>query len=230
MRTIILFLILANVAFFYWASQYQSNEIIFDQPKTLPGLKPIKLLSELSQKPKLQTTSESLVGEQVSLASESEELSIHKKCFSLGPFAEEQDSNNVYDRLFGSGIQAKQRTVNERRPKSYWVYLPAHKSQQDAENTVEFLKENGIEEFYIWLDPPQKYAVSLGLFKKLDTARDKLVQVEKLDLKPEMEVRFNEFTEYWVDFDHVDNAPQPKLIEEMLVQNDRMLILETKCL
>ena len=136
----------------------------------------------------------------------------------------------MYDILFGSGVQAKQRTVNERRPKSYWVYLPAHKTQQEAENTVEFLKKNDITEFHIWLDPPQKYAVSLGLFKKLETAREKLAEVEKLALKPEMEVRFDEFTEYWVDFGHRDGQPQSKLIEDMLVKNDRMLILETKCL
>ena len=114
--------------------------------------------------------------------------------------------------------------------RDYWVYLPAHKTQQEAEITVEFLKKNDITEFYIWLDPPQKYAVSLGLFKKLETAREKLAEVEKLALKPEMEVRFDEFTEYWVDFDHRDGQPQSKLIEDMLVKNDRMLILETKCL
>ena len=72
--------------------------------------------------------------------------------------------------------------------------------------------------------------MSLGLFKKLETAREKLAEVEKLALKPEMEVRFDEFTEYWVDFGHRHGQPQSKLIEDMLVKNDRMLILETKCL
>lgn len=230
MRTIILLLILANVAFFYWASHYQSKEITFDDPITLQGLKPIKLLSEIQHNTNKSSKSASLAEEQVSLAGEAEETYINQKCFSLGPFAEEKKSNKVYEALFGSGIQANQRTVNERRPKSYWVYLAPHKSQRDAEKTVTFLKKNKITEFYIWLDPPQKYAVSLGLFKQLETAREKIAEVKKIGLKPEMEVRFDEITEYWVDFNHAGNQSQPKLIEKMLIKNDRMLILETKCL
>ena len=42
--------------------------------------------------------------------------------------------------------------------------------------------------------------------------------------------RFDEFSEFWVDFNHSDDDYQPKVIEEMLRKNDRMLILETKCL
>lgn len=230
MRTLILFLILVNLAFYYWASQYHSAEIIYEQPLTIPGYKPIKLLAERKQTLNAQPKSASLAGEQVSLATQAEEIISNEKCFSLGPFTQENESDAIYDILFSSGIQAKQRAVNERRPKSYWVYLPVHESQQDAEETVEFLKKNKITEFYIWLDPPQKYAVSLGLFKKLSTARDKMAQVRKVGLEPQMEVRFDEYTEYWVDFNHQDQTSQPKVIEDILVKNDRMLILETKCL
>jgi|GEM_PF-3449622 len=230
MRTIILFLILLNLAFYYWASQYHADEIVLEQPKTLAGYKPIKLLSERDQEKDVRVSQAALENEQVSLASQADNNFSNEKCFSLGPFTEEQKSNEVYEELFGSGIQAKQRSVNERRPKSYWVYLPARESQEAAEKTVEFLKKNNITEFYIWLAPPQKYAVSLGLFKRLKTARAKIDEVRKLDLDPQMEVRFDEFTEYWVDFNHNNGAAQPELIEEMLVKNDRMLILETKCL
>ncbi len=230
MRILILLLILANLAFYYWASQYQSSEIIFTQPQSVPGYKPIKLLSELEQETPQQADSVSLANEQVTLASQAKEVVVQQKCFSLGPFDKEEKSDEIYNTLFSSGIQAKQRKVDERRPKSYWVYLAAHESQQEAEKTVEFLKKNKISEFYIWLDPPQKYAVSLGLFKKLETARNKINQVSKIGLDPKMEVRFDEFTEYWVDFNHDSDQPQLKLIEQMLVNNDRMLILETKCL
>ena len=230
MRTIVLLLILANVGFFYWADQYSSKEIVFEQPRTVPGHKPIKLLSEIRQQKAAQEVPTSLAEEQVSLASQTKESIVSEKCFSLGPFDKEQKSNEIYEALFASGVQAKQRSVNERRPKSYWVYLPAHKSQKEAEKTVEFLKKNKVTEFYIWLAPPQKYAVSLGLFKRLATAREKVAEIRKLDLDPQMEVRFDEYTEFWVDFNHLEDQPQPKAIEEMLVKNDRMLILETKCL
>jgi len=59
---------------------------VLDHPKTLPGLKPIKLLSELKQETSKQNPLTSLAGEQVSLVSEAEETLVNKKCFSLGPF------------------------------------------------------------------------------------------------------------------------------------------------
>ena len=235
MRTIILFLVLVNLALFYWASFYlpgkqRAENAVFIEPQTIPGYKPIKLLSERQLDTAEQKEESSQSNQQVSLASQLEEKVTNAKCYSLGPFAQEDKSDATYEKLFSAGVQAKQRQVNERRPKSYWVYLPAHDSQKAAEKTVEFLKKNKIKEFYIWLAPPQKYAVSLGLFKKLPTARSKMDEIRKLGLAPEMEVRFDEYTEYWVDFNHQDEAPQPKIIEDMLVKNDRMLILETKCL
>jgi hypothetical protein len=229
MRAVVLFLIFLNLAFFYWASEFGSREVVLQTPKEVPGYKPIKLLSEL-QKETVQSISEPPIkAQQIRLESQVKENLQAQKCFSLGPFENDQQSDKIYDVLFDAGIQAKQRTVNQRQPKSYWVYLPPYKSQEEAQKVVNFLKQNKINEFYIWLEEPQKNAVSLGLFKKLSTARGKMAEIKKLDLEPKMEVRFDEFSEFWVDFNHHEENHQPKVIEEMLRKNDRMLILETKC-
>jgi hypothetical protein len=230
MRTIVLFLIFLNLAFFYWASEFGSKEVILETPKEIPGYKPIKLLTEIEKETVQLNNQAPVKSQQVTLKSQAKEGVKAQKCFSLGPFETDEKSDKVYDTLFIAGIQAKQRTVNQRQPKSYWVYLPAYKSQAEAQEVVNFLKKNNINEFYIWLEEPQKNAVSLGLFKKLSTAREKMAEIRKLDLKPKMEVRFDEFSEYWVDFNHSDEDHQPRMIEEMLRENDRMLILETKCL
>ncbi len=229
MRALILFLILVNLAFYYWVNHYDSGHRVPDQPQSVAGYKPIQLLSERTAN---DGSSESQVEKtaRTPQALPSQTSAADAKCYSLGPFAKEQKSDEIYEKLFTAGIQARQRQVNERRPKSYWVYLEARESQQEAEETVEFLSKNNITEYYIWLTPPQKYAVSLGLFKKLSTAREKMADIKALGLEPKMEVRFDEITEYWVDFDQENRRPQPEIIEQMLIENDRMLILETKCL
>ena len=229
MRATVLFLIFLNLAFFYWASGYGSKEQLLKAPREVSGYKPIKLISE-AEEIELPGESASFKPQQKSLKLQAKDNIKAQKCFSLGPFENDLQSDTVYDLLFAAGIQAQQRTVNQRQPKSYWVYLPPYESQAAAQKTVDFLKENKINEFYISLEPSQKNAVSLGLFKKLSTARDKIVEIKKLGLDPEMEVRFHEFSEYWVDFNHYKEGHQPKVIEEMLRKNDRMLILETKCL
>lgn len=229
MRMIILILILINVAFFSWAREHNFNEVLLENPKTVPGYSPIRLLSELNRVPspvQKKVVAETQVSEEVALVVKP----VVNKCFAFGPFDTELASNDAYEALFAIGIQAKQRTVEERQPKSYWVYLPPYESLAAAEKVTVFLKRNNINEFYIWLDPPLKNAVSLGLFTNLNTARSKISQAKKLDLNPEMEVRFNEITEYWVDFKRNQDDPQPELLEEMLTKNDRLLVLETKCL
>ena len=230
MRAIVLFLIFLNLAFFYWASEFGSKEVVLQAPKEVPGYKPIKLLSELEGETVQSGNEASVKSQQFTLESQAKENAKAQKCFSLGPFETDEESDKIYSSLFDEGIQAKQRTVNQRQPKSYWVYLPPYESQAAAQEVVIFLKKNKINEFYIWLEDPLKYAVSLGLFKKLSTARGKMAEIKKLDLEPKMEVRFDEFSEFWVDFNHSDDDYQPKVIEEMLRKNDRMLILETKCL
>jgi len=230
MRAIVLFLIFLNLAFFYWASEFASKDVVLETPKEVLGYKPIKLLSELEEETVQLTNDLPATSQQATLESQAKEKVKAQKCFSLGPFETDTQSDKTYDTLFAVGIQAKQRTVNQRQPKSYWVYLPPYESQAEALKVVDFLKSNKINEFYIWLEAPQKNAISLGLFKKLSIAREKMAEIRKLDLEPKMEVRFDEFTEYWVDFNHNDEDHQAKVIEEMLRKNDRMLILETKCL
>ena len=128
-------------------------------------------------------------------------------------------------------IDAKQRSVLERQPKSYWVYLPPYKSLEAANATVAFLENNKIKEYYVMPEPPEHlHAISLGLYEKLSAARSKIAEIKKLKLDPKMEVRFNEYTQYWVDFRQYSDSNQPKVLEDLLRKNDRMLVLESKCI
>lgn len=227
MRMIILILTLINVVFFSWAREHNFNQALPDSPVALPGYASIRLLSELERnaaRPQDNAPAKVDIAQPVAFARQSVE-----KCFMLGPFAARAASDQAYDALFGVGIQAKQRTVKERQPKSYWVYLPPYPSLAAARQATLFLENNNVNEYYIWLDAPLKNAISLGLFANLSTARSKISALKKLGLKPEMQVRFNETTEYWLDFKRNQDDPQPAPLEEMLIKNDRLLILASAC-
>ncbi len=231
MRTIILIFILINLAFFYWARETSFSEGMLEHPRAVAGFAPIKMLSEIQLSYQGADDANSPATNQLSKAElQNQQQAEIQKCFSFGPFDEVAKSNIAYEALFSMGIQAKLRVVNERRPKSYWVYIPPYSSLKEAEDAVEFLKKNKVREYYIWLEDPLKYAVSLGLFTNLKTARNKVTQIKKLNLTPEMEVRFNELTEHWVDFEHDSDDARPEILESLLRENDRLLILETKCL
>lgn len=220
LRTLILFVILLNLAFFYWARENLFEREVWDQPKSIVGAQPILLLTEAP------VTDEGLPDPNTDGSVNTVQAFM---CFSIGPFENAKASDDMYEVMFDLGIQAKQRIVNERKPKSYWVYLPTSNSRAKAEELVRFLEKNKVTETYIWLEAPHRYAISLGLFSRLPTARAKQDEIEAIGLDPEMEVRYREFTEFWVDYQQESGASQPGQLEEMLRENDRLLILETNC-
>ena len=226
MRVTILFLIFLNAAFFYWAHEKDFSQAIYADAGAVPGIAPIELLSERRAPNNSQVNSKQNSNtSNVVLAPKRKLL-----CFSVGPFERESLSDDIYEILLDSGIDAKQRSVNERQPKSYWVYLSPLESLAEAQATVAYLENNNIDEHYIMPEPPEhEHAISLGLYEKLNAARNKLAEIKKLDLDPKMEVRFKEYTRYWVDFRQYNDSNQPKVLEELLKKNDRMLVLESKC-
>ena len=229
MRITILFLIFINVAFLYWARQQDFNQIIAAESGIVPGYAPIELLTE--RNPNQNSLRQEAKSQFSSLTSANKKLERTLVCFSVGPFGKNELSDEVYEILLDSGIDAKQRSVRERQPKSYWVYLPPHESLAEANATVAFLENNNISEYYVMPEPPEHlHAISLGLYEKLSAARNKVAEIKKLKLNPEMEVRFNELTQYWIDFRQYNDSPQPKVLEELLKENDRMLVLESKCI
>ena len=227
MRVAILFLILLNAAFFYWANEKDFSQEIYANTAAVPGFEPIELLSERSKNFDAQQNKNSAANTTVASLNVNRQL----VCFSVGPFEQLVASNEVYEILLDSGIDAKQRSVQERQPKSYWVYLSPHESLTEAKATVAFLENNNIREYYIMPEPPEhEHAISLGLYEKLDAARSKLAEIKNLKLDPKMEVRFNEHTQYWVDFRQYNDSAQPNVLEDLLRKNDRMLVLESKCI
>lgn len=79
------------------------------------------------------------------------------------------------------GRQLSQRRIDS--TSAYWVFLPPLSSKSAAEKRVGELKAEGLKDFFILNDGPQKNAISLGVFKTeeaankfLDSVKEKGVQ------------------------------------------------------
>ena len=66
-------------------------------------------------------------------------------------------------------------------PSSYMVYLSAAKSKKEAEKRIAELQKKGISNYYLITNGSQfKYAISLGIFKHEDTAKNLVGQLRGL--------------------------------------------------
>lgn len=59
----------------------------------------------------------------------------------------------------------------------YWVYIPQHANLQAAQTTLDELRNLGIQESFIVLEPQWRYAISLGVFKDEQLATKLLEEV-----------------------------------------------------
>jgi len=104
-------------------------------------------------------------------------------CLEWGSFASEEQTRaqQALDKL-QLGAKLGSRVVEEGT--SYWVYIPPLKTKKDAENKISELKALGIGEYFLMQDnSPWRNAISLGVFKNEELARNYLAKIQAKGVK-----------------------------------------------
>lgn len=127
------------------------------------------------------------------------EKSSKPACFTLGPFKKTTTANHADEAISILGIAVKQRQVSQRRPRGYWVYLPAFKTYDAARKQVNALQKKGLKDLFIMGKGQHKNAVSLGLFKREGAADERFQLVKKMGLSVKKETQFRVRTQVWLD-------------------------------
>ena len=166
MRTFVALLLAANLAFFAYSeldlmSDGESSRI---QRQLVP--EKIKLLTP----------------QQVAALGPAKASQLANVCLEWGGFTDaERAAALVALEPLHLGRQLSQRRIDS--TSAYWVFLPPLSSKSAAEKRVAELKAEGLKDFFILSDGPQKNAISLGVFKTeeaankfLDAVKEKGVQ------------------------------------------------------
>ncbi len=120
-------------------------------------------------------------------------------CFTLGPFKKTLTANHADEAISVLGVVVKQRQVSQRRPRGYWVYLPAFKTYDAARKQVNALQKKGLKDLFIMGKGQHKNAVSLGLFKREGAADERFQLVKKMGLSVKKETQFRVRKLVWLD-------------------------------
>jgi len=220
MRTVFLFFLLVNAAYFYTQSDFfrdQEGPMIL-KPKALPkGAERLTLLRERGlgvvpparkknevttdnpgkPEPDVEKSDKQAVAEK---AAESPEP-VEKTCFTLGPFVQASTAGRTAETISELGVTVNRRQTEQRRPRGYWVYLPEFKTYKAAQNRVKELQNKGLNDLFIMGDGEHKNAISLGLFKNRVTADERLEQVKKMGLSVKMETQYRVTKLAWLDIE-----------------------------
>lgn len=160
MRVFLLLLLLANIVFFAWtqysALQAAGETHLVDQQlnrEAIRVLSPEQLAAARREPPKTVA------------------------CMELGSF-NITDAAKVDERLapLALGSRLAQHRVDESA--NWWVFMPPQGAREGAQKKVAELKRLGVEEYFILQDDPKlQFAISLGVFRSEEAARNRLEEL-----------------------------------------------------
>ena len=178
-RPIFFALLLANVAFFAWR----------ENAGPAPGHEPQRLQQQIDPD-KVQLLPQPSVADKAPqdkiAAAQSEdgkaEASAEVPALLCKAFSglSADAAKTVQSTISSSAPNAQVAVITSRESTSYWVHIPSQANKSGADKKVAELKDMGVSEsFIISDDGPNKWAVSLGLFKSREMADNYLQKLVK---------------------------------------------------
>ena len=199
-RLIFFALLLANVAFFAW--QQNAGPAPGHEPQRLQQqIEPDKVQLILPERPKpaeapakpapaaeaVPDTAASAKPEAPVKGDASTPALLCKSFSGFTPEAAKAAQAEISTRAPDARIAL----ITSKESSSYWVHIPSQQNKAGAEKKVGELKQMGVDDsFIISEDGPNKWAVSLGLFKSREMADNYLQKLNKQGVRSaKIEVR-----------------------------------------
>ena len=163
MRTVVIFLLLANLTFFAFTRLDATSE--GEAVRLVEQVQPEKI--------KLLTP------QQVAALGPAKVAALADVCLEFGPLTESDRARALADLdSLALGKLLTQKRIETTT--SFWVYLPPAPSRAEADRRVADLRIRGLGDVAVVDAGPQRNAVSLGLFQTEDAANSRLAEALKL--------------------------------------------------
>jgi hypothetical protein len=194
-RTSIIILILANLAFAAWA-------LLIDQPEDGPPARDITHLPRLvlaSEPVPAATSASAAKGGSGGAATARAAANAH--CVTVGPFSDLAIAAAAASLLQDRGFAPIQRDEPGPDLIAYWVYLDSVPTDAAVARLLQKLHDNGVADARVMpvATPTETRRISVGLFNEQDGAERRVRQVKNLGLVPAIAEQHQSQATYWVD-------------------------------
>ncbi|HQR72380.1 MAG TPA: SPOR domain-containing protein [Burkholderiaceae bacterium] len=186
MKLVFLLLLLANVALLAWQHGVFGR---YAEPGREPEriarqIEPerIRVLSEKDVQMLRERASQAKAAATAAAAPAQPDLSLPQACVEFGDFLG-ADVGRVETALLGLGLGSRQTSRTVEVPGLYMVYVPPYKTRAEADRAAADLVRRGIKDVVVLTDGPQRFGLSLGLFRDPELAKSHLAAVDKQGVK-----------------------------------------------
>ena len=208
MRSLFILLVVMNISYLIWGVAFsEKNEPVVAQEMPSDSHS-LTLLSEKPEEviPRENTTSKKTTALSKAVIKDSKENLdskelLSRKCFSIGPYFEDKEIEKLEKKLKKGGHDPARKSITDKEPKSYWVYMPATKTMKDAELSAEELKAAKVKDYFIIRKGKRSKSISLGLYNGYNRAKLRKSNLNKLGFnKVLIQTRYKDVTRHWLDF------------------------------
>jgi hypothetical protein len=192
LRTPIVILILANLAFAAWA-------LLIDQPVDGPAARDITHLPRLVLASEPASAAPSAKGG--SRGPDAAGAAANAHCVTVGPFSDLAIAAAAASLLQSRGFTPMQRDEPGSDLIAYWVYLDNVPTDAAVARLLQKLHDNGVADARVMpvATPTETRRISVGLFNEQDGAERRARQVKNLGLAPAIAEQHQSQATYWVD-------------------------------
>jgi hypothetical protein len=237
LKSIVVCLVLANVAYFLWARGIAPSAQTVAPPATAATL---KLASEAGVPERAaiaDAASASATGANIPDAGAAPDaageavkpglLSNVRRCISVGPFRDVSEAAHAATTLRGGGYDPRQRVADGEVWAGVWVYLALPSSRAAGDQILAKLKAGGIDDALEMPGPADGSVISLGLYSESKRAQARVAQAQALGFNPAIVDRKRTGNVYWID---IDLKPTDSLLNPADLQGEtgRIVRLEVR--
>ena len=239
MRSLFILLLVVNLSYLIWGVAFSEKSTTPDVVPPQQGTQTLMLLSEQLKynandgNEQVSTGKENIAKLNTLNGGEEQNMSPSigpaKTCYSLGPILDEKDKKSLEQKLKQNGFKAKHKAITDKEPKSYWVYLPAEKSLEDAKAVVGQLQVAKLKDYQIIRKGKFTNAISLGLYNGYSRAKIRVGRLKKLGFNPKIQTRYKQVTRHWLDFQETDAKRLNTSVWEKIQKDNPLQKLARPC-
>ena len=196
MRSLLLTLLLANLALLAW--RYWVDEPPRGEPPQQRGVARLEVVPPRDTAPVASTLS---AGDEGNDAADDEAGDVRvddlpPRCVAIGPFSELGASDGFADMLRARGLSPARQAEEGSIWMGYWLF--AEFSERDAaRDAAAVLRGRGVDDAYV-IPGDGEFTVSLGVFSALSSAERLLAEAAELGVTAQLRDRFRSGTVYWL--------------------------------
>ena len=128
-------------------------------------------------------------------------ISVHRQCFTVGPFHDKEDMIAVRNRLQETSLSTRDRQTQALVEKGYWVFLRPYRSLLAANEVLFVLQGLGLKDVRVMYDGEYRNSISLGYFLRQENALKRKQGLEARGYEPLMHVQRQAEPRYWLDYE-----------------------------